>query len=333
MNADLNYSQVFSPVGSCSECGRELLLECDNADNIINSLVAACWSCSYFRRVDLDFVEIYLNRIFPATQTWRIFPQRESDGDGIIVTGDKLFTTTVKKRNRYKYFDSYDDDGYEISEKIYDLEETILMYWNGFKHLGSSYDLEMAYHYASEPHDCLVRDNLDYLKCKENVNFIVDRADSIFVEHFNIYSTLLTAWRKVCHDFDNGLLSNAVANETELRTHFITTIKEVDPFDFDITIWQDRYIAIDGQNFKPDAQYFHEVVIELKSFFRDQHYSLPQAIKVIKDDLKKMSRYSKVFEIGLLFCLSDKFTASQIKPSKYPDPGFVFRMLIHSSLE
>ncbi|MBI5893143.1 MAG: hypothetical protein HZB79_05750 [Deltaproteobacteria bacterium] len=325
----LEINDVYSPVGECPQCGQSLLLEPLTDEDISMNVIAKCWACSYSHNLNLDFIETYVQKLYPNIQTWKIYNPKGNRG-GVVITGNRLYTTTKEKEQLYIKLQDAENKKYNAInkklEQIYGQEETILLYLEG-------YEIEQAYHYASKPHKCLITGTASAMKCKENVNWIINDVFPIIGEHFNLYSLILLAWNNICVEFDRGILNCNIKNETELRTYFLQKIKDIDPFENDYALWQDRYITIANEILKPDAQFQYQAVIEIKSFFREQKYTLEQAKRLIFGNIEKMRFYSKVFKVGFFLCLSDKFGESELRPESFPNQGFPFRMLIHSKVK
>jgi DNA-directed RNA polymerase subunit M/transcription elongation factor TFIIS len=303
----LEIEDVYSPVGLCSNCGCELLLESrrDSSENF----EVKCWACGYSKEVDLDFLEKYVKKLNSDIQTWRIHRTSQECPNGLIVFGNNLFVTTDEKNSIFnKIYDNEITTEEEQSlkahlESIEGREEAIDFYYR-------TNEIEKAYHYAAHDHECLIGGKSSLQKCREMVNLISHNPSALFIEHWNIYGIVLKSWKTCCAIASVG---NYAQNETEMRFLFLEKLHSIaKEYEYEVWFGQDREIYVKRKKLKPDAQIPALVVIEIKAFFDKQQYSRSQAAQRVALDLKKLEKYKGKFKVGFFLCFSQKFSKEDL---------------------
>ncbi|MDA3897054.1 MAG: hypothetical protein PF482_13015 [Desulfobacteraceae bacterium] len=303
----VEFEDVYSPVGPCGNCGKDLLLE--PCGELRREYEAKCWACGNSRTVDLDFQEKYVKRLYPQVQSWRILRPSREFPDGLLIFGDNLFTTTEKKRAitekllSLKVPQSGQMKIEAALQEIEDREEAIDSYFR-------AHQIENAYHFAAVHHKCGIIDGYSPLHCKEMVNWISADPNGLFVEHFNIYGLVVKAWKSCCEKIRSG--KTDAQNETEIRYLFVEIFRSLDANPFEIWFQMERKIYVHDQTLQPDAQIPALLVIEIKSFFAEQEYNCSQAISLVADDLHKLEKYKDSFKVGFFLCFTQKFSKNRL---------------------
>lgn len=322
----LQFEDVYSPVGSCSSCGNDFLIEpCGDS---LREFEVKCWACSCTRKFDLDFLEEYAKNRIPYVQTWRIRRASLHFPDGLVVFGNNLFTTTDKIAALVKTIrnsDISEDDRVKLNSllaEIRDREEAIEFYFR-------CHDIVKAYHYAANRHDCIIKNGFSELECREMVNWVASDPNVLLGNHWNIYGIIVQAWKMCCAAI--GLGEVDVRNETEIRSLFVERFRSLDQDQYEVWFGQDREIYVNGKRFKPDAQIPALVVIEIKAFFDDQKYSCSQASLLITNDLKKLKKYKGKFRVGFFLCFSQKFSKEELMAGIQLSFDYPVRVLVYGS--
>lgn len=320
---ELEVEDVYSPVGICDNCGNDLLIEpCGDS---FQEFQVKCWACGYSREFDLDFQEKYLKRLNRYVQTWRIRRTSPACPDGLIVFGQNLFTTTEKmdalaeKINSVEITEDEKQELEALLEDIKNREEAIDFYYR-------AYEIEKAYHYAANKHECIIRGGSSSLKCREMVNWISRDPGGLFGEHWNIYGIILQAWKMSCAVVGSGGIN--ARNETEIRSLFVEKFNSLNQDQYRVWLGQDREIYVHGEKLKPDAQIPALVVIEMKAFFDEQQYSCSQAVSLMAKDLEKLEKYKGKFKVGFFLCFSQKFSKQKLMANIHKSFSYPVRVLV-----
>lgn len=325
----LTLADVFAPVAPCTKCDGTLLLEAEDIEHMEETLVARCWKCGHTMHCDMPFLERFVRARFDGIQTWRSHSSPDGFPNGFIVTGQSLFTTSEEIAALKEEVAEEGPDG-EAGQKltqIIDREEAVAVYL-------ARGDFENAYHKASAPHKCAIGDGHSPMVCRENVNWVITSPGGLVGEFFNMYGFILLAWQKLAALLTDN--DEDITNEDEARIAFIECLKEVNRFGYKFKAWGQRsiVISVDGEDIQhwPDVQLQNLVVFELKSFFKTQKYALAQAKNLVQADLDKLKNYEGRFSVGFLLCISNKFTANQLKPDELPEYNYPVRVFVLSTV-
>jgi hypothetical protein len=323
----LEFEDVYAPVGICSICSNDLLIE--PCESLCQQFEAKCWACGYSSKFDLDFQEKFINRIHPQIQTWRIRRISLDCPEGLLVFGKDLFATTEKKDALLAKINSPEMNEKEkyrlqkLFEKIEDREEMIDLYFRNS-------EIENAYCYAANEHKCLLKDTISLMECREKVNWISKAPNGLFTDHWNLYGLILQAWKICCIEIESNRID--AQNETEIRSLFITKFSSLvqEQYEPPFNVWfgQDREIYINGKKLKPDAQFPALVAIEIKTFFNEQKYNCSSAASAIRKDLQKLEKYKEKFRVGFFLCFSQKFSKQKLMKNIRCSFSYPVRVLV-----
>lgn len=321
---NLEIADVVSPIDKCPNCQCDMFLE---PNPTLDGYLIRCWKCEHYHHLNLDFVERYAQRINKSIRTWRIQRTSRKFPDGALVLGYNLFTTTEKLKKYEAIIDKLGVDNYKTRnmkrhiEDSLDREETIMFYIQ-------AHDVKNAYHYAASKHNCTISGNGLGLNCKEMVNWIAINTDSVIGEHMNLFTLIVRTWQQCCTDIKNS--KSIVTNETELKTKFINIFENHEENLFEIQMGLERELIIDGARMRPDAQIESLAVIEFKSFFNTQHYSLTKAAQLLEDDMRKFERYREKFQVGFLLCYSNIYTEKDLRKNICQRQNFPVRFIVNA---
>jgi hypothetical protein len=321
----LALSDVYAPIGPCSNCGAHLNLEATGwRDAVPEGLEVRCIRCTQSAPFRMTIVEKLVHDRL-GLQTWLCNDRIGEFEEGCLVVGESLFATTGEKK---KLRETIDEEGWngpaaERLKGIEDREETVI-----FK--VSLQDFDAAYHYAAGKHDCGFQAGQPPLTCKELVNWIYTSPDGFVGDYFTVYGLVMIAWNQLLEEIRSELGNDdedsvKITNETEVRQRFKELLDEHNRFGYEIIWGEDRpvYILIDGKtrSKKPDLLLQKLVAIELKSFLRFQTYNAAGAKAEIEKAVKKLPTYDGVFGVAFMLCVSDKFTANELyvgTPPNFP---------------